>query len=36
MCRIEANERRQITDQTHNEERFKLILDAMRDRDQGK
>ena len=33
MCRIEANERRQITDQTHNEERFKLILDAMRDRE---
>ena len=33
LARIEANERRQITDQAHNEERFKLILDAMRDRE---
>ena len=33
LSRIEANERRQITDQAHNEERFKLILDAMRDRE---
>ena len=33
LARIEANERRQITDQAHNEERFKLILDAMRDKE---
>ena len=32
LARIEASERRQITDQSKNEERFKLILDAMRDR----
>ena len=33
LARIEANERRQITDQAKNEERFKLILDAMRDKE---
>ena len=33
LARIEANERRQITDQAHNEKRFKLILDAMRDKE---
>ena len=33
LARIEANERRQITDQAKNEERFKVILDAMRDKE---
>lgn len=39
LARVEANERRQILDQAkndanqlHNEERFKLILDAMQDK----
>ena len=29
LVRLDAVERRQLLDQTHNEERFKLILDAM-------
>ena len=32
LMRIETVERRQIIDQAHNEERFKLILDAMQDK----
>ena len=31
LARIEETDRRQIVDQARNEERFKLILDAMRD-----
>ena len=33
LIRLETVERRQIADQAHNEERFKLILDAMRDKE---
>ena len=32
LSRIEATDRRQIADQLRNEERFKLILDAMQDK----
>ena len=32
LMRLDAVERRQIVDQTRNEERFKLILDAMQDK----
>ena len=32
LTRLDIVERRQITDQAHNEERFKLILDAMQDK----
>ena len=32
LTRLDTVERRQITDQSHNEERFTLILDAMRDK----
>ena len=32
LMRIDTVERRQIIDQAHNEERFKLILDAMQDK----
>ena len=32
LARIEATDRRQIVDQARNEERFKLILDAMQDK----
>ncbi|MBO4708585.1 MAG: ORF6N domain-containing protein [Kiritimatiellae bacterium] len=32
LMRIDTVERRQIVDQAHNEERFKLILDAMQDK----
>ena len=32
LMRIDTVERRQIIDQAHNEERFKLILDAMHDK----
>jgi len=32
LARIETTERRQIVDQARNEERFKLILDAMNDK----
>ena len=32
LARIEANERRQIADQSRNEERFTEIFDAMRDK----
>ena len=32
LMRLDVVERRQIVDQTRNEERFKLILDAMQDK----
>ena len=32
LARVDTLERRQIADQSHNEERFKLILDAMQDK----
>ena len=33
LAKIEETDRRQIVDQTRNEERFKLILDAMQDKE---
>jgi hypothetical protein len=33
LCRLDVVERRQIADQAHNEERFKLILDAMQNKE---